>query len=65
MLSPGHEEPMMEMNHLMAREQVSLMRARSAGCASVRSVHDELARSSGHILKASCYGHRNSPARVA
>ena len=54
----------MDVNYLLKREQVSLMRAEAADCVEARIAHEGLARCYGAILREGTYHHAAMP-RVA
>lgn len=49
----------MDLNYLLEREQISLMRAQSAACSSARASHAGLARGYAVLLDAEPYPFRN------
>lgn len=53
----------MDINYLLAREQISLMKAKSAGSAAARRAHAGLAVGYGKKLAASAFPHRAAIAR--
>lgn len=48
----------MDINYLLSREQISLMRAANADCGAVRQAHAGLARGYGQKLADSLFPHR-------
>ncbi|MES1976041.1 MAG: hypothetical protein V4472_26590 [Pseudomonadota bacterium] len=51
----------MDLNYLLHREQISLMRAERAACGSSRASHRGLARAYAALLDAEPYPFRNAP----
>jgi hypothetical protein len=51
----------LDLNYLLHREQISLMRARRAACGSSRASHAGLARGYAALLDAEPYPFRNAP----
>jgi hypothetical protein len=49
----------MDTNYLLKREQISLMMARNASCASSRHAHAGLARAYGALLATGTFPHRS------
>ncbi|NIJ29178.1 hypothetical protein FHT00_001111 [Sphingomonas insulae] len=54
----------MDINYLLSREQISLMKARTAACPEARAAHAGLARAYGQALGRSAFPHRDVDARV-
>ncbi|WP_183111128.1 hypothetical protein [Sphingomonas sp. So64.6b] len=55
----------MDLNYLLSREQISLMRADVAACESSRASHTGLARGYAALLDAEPYPFRNSVGPLA
>ena len=49
----------MDINYLLSREQISLMKARDAACPEARAAHAGLAKIYGEALERSAFPHRN------
>jgi hypothetical protein len=50
-----------DINYLLKREQISLMRAERAHCVEARIAHQGLARGYGAILRQTAYPHADMP----
>jgi hypothetical protein len=55
------EHRFLDLNYLLRREQISLMRAESAACLSSRASHAGLARGYAALIDAEPYPFRNAP----
>ncbi len=54
----------MDINYLLSREQISLVKAREANCPEARAAHAGLARMYGEALDRSAFPHRDVAASV-